>query len=276
MNTTTTAPPNIEVAGPLSGILSQITPQTIISIALFIVIAILIRYVLAWFITTLMRRGLISVGTKMIMSRIIDIIVIVTVSLILIHIVTASLAPYVIMTVLGLLVLIMFYYEIREFTAFITIQMQRYARGTWIEVYLPGHTTPVTGRLVDVQPFNSILEDVYGNKIYMANSVLVNSLIKEYNPSVILQLTVNTSTPTGEQLRLSAMFDTVRESVENSPFRFDETYTLIKSMSMGKVSILIRLVPLTTPVRASDLYKIMNQVTMNLKEFDPKIEVLTL
>ncbi len=274
MNTTTTLP-NGELTGPFSNVLSQITPQTIISIALFIAIAILIRYVLVWFITTLMRRGLISVGTKMIMSRIIDIIVIVTVSLILIHIVTASLAPYVIMTVLGLLVLVMFYYEIREFTAFITIQMQRYARGTWIEVYLPGHATPVTGRLVDVQPFNSILEDVYGNKIYMANSVLVNSLIKEYNPSVILQLTVNTSTPTGEQLRLSAVFDAIRESVENSPFRFDETYTPIKSMSMGKVSILIRLVPLTTPVRASDLYKIMNQITMNLKEFDPMIEVLT-
>ncbi len=247
-----------------------LTIGTLINIALFIGVAILIRYLIAWFLSTLMRRGLISAGTKMMMTRILDILVLVIIVMVSVHFITASLAPYIIIIMVGLLVLILFYYEIKEFTAFIALQLQRYARGTWIEVYLPNFNNPLRGRLVDIQPFNSILEDVYGNKIYVTNSVLLNSMIKEYIPSVHIKLTIKIR----DYLNINEIIETIKEMVSGSPFRFDESFTPIKEMSQDTISLIIRLVPLSTPVRASDLYKIMRQISTELSTYQPSIEIL--
>lgn len=263
---------NSTVVEVLSELFENIPLTTLINIAIFIIIVVLVRYLVAWFVTTLVRRGLISTGTRMILTRIIDILVVIIIAVVVVHTITASLTPYIIVTVIGLLVIVMFYYEIKEFTAFITIQLQRYAKGIWIEVYLPNYSSPIRGRLTEIQPFNSVIEDVYGNKIYIANSVLVNSLIKEFNPSIFLELTVTSH----EYLNITEILQTIKEVVSGSPFRLDESYMPIKSMSTASVSLVLRLIPLSTPVRASDLYRLMRQISTSLSQYNPIVEVLNI
>lgn len=241
-----------------------------IYVFIFIAVVLLIRYLVAWFVSTLTHRGIISLSTKSMMIRILDIVVIIAIILGIVESLTASLTPYIVVLALGIMLFVLFYYEIREFTAFITIQLQKYARGAWIEAYLPGVMTPFRGKIIEIEPFSSVLEDLYGNRVYIANSVLVNSLIKEYRPVITMRISVDAP----ETLDLEDLITPIKEAIEGSPFRLDETRTPINSLGGERLTFSLRLIPLSTPVRSNDLYRIMRKINNSLSRFHPVIEII--
>ncbi len=244
--------------------------EKIIYVFIFIAVVLLIRYLISWFVSTLRQRGLISASTKSMLIRILDLLVIIVVILGVVESVTASLTPYIVVIALGIMLFVLFYYEIREFTAFITIQLQRYARGTWIEVHLPGQIKPLRGRIVEIEPFNSVLEDLYGNRVYMANSVLVKALIREYTPCVSMRISIDQP----ENITLDDMLQLIKEAVRGTPFRMDESRVPINSIGGNRLTFTLRLIPLSTPVRSSDLYKMMRKISNMLSRYNPYIEII--
>ncbi len=241
-----------------------------IGVFIFVTVVVLIRYLVAWFVSTLMNRGIISLSTKSVIIRILDLTVIITIILGIVESITASLTPYIIVLVLGIMLFILFYYEIREFTAFITVQLQKYARGTWIEAYLPNVSTPVRGRIVEIDPFSSIIEDLHGNQLYIANSILVNSLIKEYRPIVTLRVSVDMA----PEASLEPLIEKVKEVVEETPFRLDETRIPLNSLSKDRLTFTLHLIPLSTPVRSNDLFKTLKKINNAIREYNPSINIV--
>jgi len=253
---------NLTVTAPLE--------QYIISIFILVAVVLLVRYLIAWFVTTLTRRGIISLGTKSIIVRILDIIVVITIILVIVQLLTGSLAPYVIVTAVGILLLVLFYYEIKEFTAFISLQLQKYAKEVWIEAYFPNISKPFRGRIVEIEPFSSVLEDLYGKRVYVSNSMLVSSIIREYRPVVVLKITVRGV----GGVELEDVLTPIKEAVEDSPFRLDLTKAPINSLGKDKLSLTLRLIPLSTPIRSTDLYKLMKKITSSLSSYDPHLEII--
>ena len=243
--------------------------QWMIGIFIFITVVVLIRYLVAWFVSTLMNKGVVSLSTKSIIVRVLDLTVIITIILGIVESLTASLTPYIIVLTLAIMLFVLFYYEIREFTAFITMQLQKYARGAWIEAYLPGITLPVRGRIVEIDPFSSIIEDLHGNQIYVANSILVNSLIKEYRPLVTMKISLDLpSTVTIDEL-----LDKVKSIISETPFRLDESRIPLNSLDQGRLTLTLRLVPLSTPIRSNDLFKVMKRVSNALTGYNPSVNI---
>lgn len=244
--------------------------EWIIYIFIFVAVVLLIRYLISWFVSTLRQRGIISASTKSMLIRILDLIVIIVVILGVVESLTASLTPYIVVIALGIMLFVLFYYEIREFTAFITIQLQKYARGTWIEVYLPGQIRPIRGRIIDIEPFNSVLEDLYGSRVYLANSVLVNALIREYTPCVTMRISIDQP----QSITLDDVLSVIKDAVRGTPFRMDETRTPINSVGGNRLTFTLRLIPLSTPVRSTDLYKLMRRISNVLSNYNPYIEII--
>jgi len=243
--------------------------QWMIGIFIFITVVILIRYLVAWFVSTLMNKGIISLSTKSVIVRVLDLTVIITIILGVVESLTASLTPYIIVLTLAIMLFILFYYEIREFTAFITMQLQKYARGAWIEAYLPGITLPVRGRIVEIDPFSSIIEDLHGNQIYVANSILVNSLIKEYRPLVTMRISLDIPAAT----TIDDLLDKVKSIISETPFRLDESRIPLNSLEQNRLTLSLRLVPLSTPIRSNDLFKIMKRISNVLADYNPSVNI---
>lgn len=246
-------------------------------IALVLLVALVIRLVVVRFISSLVNRGTISISIKAILVRIIDLILISAVLIVIVNIVTASLTPYAIVVVFGLVALAFFYQEIKQFTAFIALQMFKHVKGRYVEVYIPGFQSPISGRVVELAPLTSVIEDLFGNKIYIPNTLLTSSAIKEYNPSIIIRLVLHINSDTD----MDNVFNDVKSAFKNvdlGPFRFNESYLIIRSLDSKvdskSLTIDVRLSALSLPLRNPDLLRILNQLSKTLSKYEPMLGIV--
>ncbi len=259
---------------PLPQILSGQLMNILINISLFIVVTVSIRYLVAWFVNTLAGSGVISYSARTLIIKVLDILVISAIIVVSIHLITASLTPYIVATIIGVLTFVIFYYEIKEFTAFITVHLQKFTKGAWIEILIPRIECALKGRIVDVQLFNSVLEDIHGNRTYIANSLLVNSIIREYKPKVYVKIKLNGLNSDDELVGLDTkIMYKVKEASAELPFRLEESKTFVESIANGSVTFAMELIPLSIPVRASDITKLAKYLINHLREYNPEIKV---
>ncbi|MEM2158401.1 MAG: hypothetical protein QXO72_05250, partial [Sulfolobales archaeon] len=198
---------------------------------LLAVIIAIIRYLLGKFISSLVQRGSISAGTKVTLIRMIDLGLLSAFLIISVNIVTASLTPYAIVAILGLLVMTFFFYEVKQFAAYITLQMFKHVKGRNAEIFLQGYSEPIKGRVVDLTPLTSVIEDIFGNKIYIPNTLLIESAIKEHNPSINIRIVLSIAGAEGEDV--GEIFNKIKAAFKNidlGPFRFNESHIIIKSL----------------------------------------------
>lgn len=272
--------------------LSQIRIETIILVIVVVIIAIVIRYLFVRFLRTLENRNIITVTTRALITRILDTIIIISIAIVTVQIITAELTQYIIVLAIGVFMFILFYYEIKEFTAFIAIQLERRVLKTWIEIYPPNSNSVIRGKIIEIQPFSSIIEDIYGNKMHIANSILLHSLIKEYTPNVQLKITIVPS----EILNNSEIFKSIKDTatnmplssydiyyiiqqlltrtLTNSPFRIDEQSVMLKNISKDSITFTIKLIPHQVPLRTIDIYKLIKEIFQRFPENAISIEVL--
>ncbi len=234
-------------------------------------VMIIVRMILVRLLTGLVNRGVLTLGTKLTLVRVVDMIVLLTILLSVLQYFAESLVIYAIIVIFGSIIIVLFYYEIREFTAYISLQLLRYIRGRSLEIYLPGHIAPVSGKIVSIEPFSSIIEDMYGNKIYVANSLLLNSVIKEYVPTIKITLTMNLR---GREVVsiIKDLSDAFRRG-EIGAFRLIENQLAIRSVSEHRVKLTIYVSPLSTPVRVNDVVKLVNSIMDMFREHDVVIEI---
>ncbi|MGB9729354.1 MAG: hypothetical protein ACP5GU_04410 [Thermoprotei archaeon] len=272
--------------------LLQINIQTVILVTIVILIAIVIRYLFVRFLNTLEKRNIITITTRVLITRILDIVIIISIAIVTVQIITTAFTQYIIVLVVGLFVFILFYYEIREFTAFIAVQLERRVLKTWIEVYPPNSNNVIRGRIVEIQPFSSIIEDIYGNKMSIANSILLHSLIREYRPNIQLKITIIPK----EILNSNEIFKSMKDlstnttlysydvyyivqqllshTLSTSPFRIDEQSIMLKNISKDLITFTIKLTPHQIPLRKIDIYKLIKEIFQRFPENAISIEVL--
>ena len=255
-------------------VISDDLTHKLINISIFVAVIIFVRYLISWFVNTLAGSRIISYSAKTVIIKVLDILVISSIVIVSIHLITASLTPYIVAVVIGVLVFTLFYYEVKEFTAFITVHLQRFSKGTWIEVIIPRTGKVLRGRIVDVQPFSSIIEDIRGNKTYIANSLLVNSIIREYRPRIRVSLKLNKLNPNSSLADMdSNIIQKIRLASSELPFRIEERSTFIRAISKGSIIITMELVPLSIPVRPTDVTKLTRHIINALSEYEPEVRV---
>ncbi len=241
----------------------------------FIIVILLIvvaRILLTRIVTILFERGIFSIGTKAMLTRIIDTIMIIVVIIAILQVFQAPMVGYLVMVIFAAMILILFFYEIREFTAYVSLQLLRHIKGRSLEIHLPGHGQPVYGKIVSMDPMSSIIEDIYGNKYFVANSILVNAIVKEKHPSIHIRLTLT---------RKGGL--TLKELIENivgifgssdlPTFRLHESQIEIVKIEGDRVTLDMFVTPITIPVRVSDLVKLVEILSYRLRDYEPSIEL---
>ncbi len=253
-----------------------LTINELLSIAILVVVSTALRFVFSWLVSGIARRGVISAGTKGLVIRILDIAIAVTILIGVVGILTASLVPYVVVFVVGILALLLFYNEVREFSAYINIQLMRLRRNPWVEVYLPGIDRPLTCRILEISPFNTILEDVFGNKIYVPNTVLSNSVYKARQPNVVLRIVLNVfdGMINVGSFNYSDITAKISEVARDVLFRVESEGALLKVMNSRRTEVIINLVPAKLPIRTADISRLVTRLSDELKDYKPEIEVL--
>ncbi|MEM0025486.1 MAG: hypothetical protein QXV93_01310 [Zestosphaera sp.] len=260
---------NISLGLPLSF-------QDFILIIILVVVAVALRFIFSWLLTNIAKRGVISQGTRILVTRIVDIVIAVMILIGVVGIVTASLVPYVVVFVIAILSLLLFYNEVREFSAYINIQLMRLKRNPWVEVYLPGIDKPLTCRILDISPFNTTLEDVFGNKIYVPNTVLSNSVYRARQPHVVMRLglsVIHGLASTGD-FDCSKIVNKVSDVARDMLFRVEAENTLLRMVDPQRVEIMVSLVPAKLPIRASDITRLTTKLSEALKDYKPEIEIV--
>lgn len=264
--------------GQLEKIFSSLplTFQDFLLIVIMIVVAVAVRFIFSWLITNIAKRGVISSGTKILITRIIDIVIIAMILIGVVSIVTASLVPYVVVFVIALLSLLLFYNEVKEFSAYINIQLMRLRRNPWVEIYLPGIDKPLTCRILDISPFNTVLEDVFGNKIYVPNTVLSNSVYRARQPHVVLRLGLSVIHGVASigDFDCGKIVSKVSEVARDMLFRVETESTLLRVIDPQKAEIVVSLVPAKLPIRATDVTRLTTKLSEVLKDYKPEIEVV--
>ncbi|MCD6301201.1 MAG: hypothetical protein J7L82_03925 [Staphylothermus sp.] len=244
------------------------------SAIIIVLLVILIRFIIGRLLTVLFDRGIITLGTRSTIMRFVDVVAVLVV-------ITAFLqslvAPPVVLYTLAIFTLlssVLFFYEIREFIAYINLQLIRHIRGRNYEILLPNHNKPIYGRIVSVELMNTIIEDVYGRRIYVANSLLVNAIIKEYVP--VIQLRIKLSHAEGDPIRvIEDVADSLRK-VDIGVFRLDEKKLIIDKIGRGEVIARINAYPLAIPIRLTDLIKLADSLSKSLAKYNPVIEFMEL
>ncbi len=252
----------------LFGININMNIGTIIMILAIIFTAIIIRYLLIKFLRTLEGRNIITISTRALITRILDIIILIFTIIVTVQIITAELTQYIIVLAVGIFMFILFYYEIREFTAFVAIQLERRVLKTWIEIHPPNLNSSIKGRIIEIQPFLSIIEDIYGNKIRITNSILLHSLIREYTPNIQLKITIM------KGLNIDDIFKLIKNITTDSRFRIDEQSITLKAVNKDSITFIVKMVPQQVPLRKIDIYRLVKEILQSFPENSLTIELI--
>lgn len=260
--------------------MAEIEPITIEKIltqySWFVIVLLLIvvtRILLTRIVTILFERGIFSIGTKAMLTRIIDTIMIIVVIIAVLQLFQASMVGYLVMVIVAAMILIVFFYEIREFTAYVSLQLLRYIKGRSLEIHLPGHQQPVYGKIIAMDPMSSIIEDIYGNKYFVANSILVNALVKEKHPSILIRLVLTRR----NNITLKELIENIVGIFGSSDlptFRLRENQIEIVRVEGNKVVLNIYVTPIAIPVRVVDIVKLVETLNYRLRDYEPVIEVI--
>ncbi len=254
--------------GDIEELIYKATPAIILLIVLVV-----LRYFINRLMLTLYRKGYIGIGTKITIMRIMDSIFILVFALFIIQSYIPSIVTYAVIIIFAVLVTILFFYEIREFTAYISLQLLKYIRARYLEIKLPGHAKPIYGRIVSMDPFSSTIEDVFGNKTYIANSLLLSAAISEVSPFIHLRIRVRREAEKPLHNVLHEVLNVFKQSGV-AVFRVNEEQVKLEKISANEIVLCLRLIPVTSPIRISDVVKLIRHIEDKLKDYNVVIELL--
>ncbi len=241
---------------------------------IIIVLVLLLRFILNRILLSLAERGTLTLTTKATIMRFIDVIVFFIIVVVTLQVVIAPYQVLIAVSILVILGLFLFFYELREFMAYINLQLLRHLRGKTFEILLPQHSKPIYGRIIKIDLLSSTIEDIYGRRIHVSNTLLMNAILREHIPSIMLRITLRNI---GENVTntLNSLIDNMKE-VDIKLFRIDERKISIEKMSGDELVFKLIVYPTVTPVRVSDIVNLINRLTNIMRTYNPVIEVLEL
>lgn len=237
-----------------------------------LILIVIIRFIINYIISSLVERGKVTYVTRSIFMRTIDLILLFIAISIILHTFFAPYQIFIALTVLIIVLAILFLYELREFIAYINLQLMRRISGRVYEIHLPNHNKPIYGKIVSINPLETVIEDLYGRRIHVSNSLLMNSILREHVYSITLKITLR---DLGEKPveELNRIIKVIR-NIESKVFRIDERKVLINEISSDKCVLKIIANPIVTPIRTIDLIELIERLNSNLSNYKPIVELV--
>ncbi len=245
----------------IQDLLSKLEVPIIIVLTLVIV-----RVLFKKLLDSLAMRGTISVTGKETVLRILDISIIVISFLVLvaqfIEVHTALIA----IAGLALVLVFMLIDKIRGFIAYLSLQMDKKIMGKYFEIVLPGFKEPVYGRVAKISSSYCEIEDVFGEKYLIPNTVMYNAVLKPLTPTVVFDIRLKI---TGEEdlRKLIELFKSFKPEV----FRIDDRRTIIRHVGPSRFTIRIVAHPTGPSIRHIEIIDFMSELIGRFKEYDPEV-----
>lgn len=242
----------------------------LLSLLLGILLLILFRILLGRFLGGLVKRGVIHPNIRGIVLRIIDwvILIVIIVAVLSIFTEVATLSLPILLAVIILLVIN--WRTIREFTSYLELNILRHIYTGYYEISLPTGKT-IRGKIAETTPTSSIVEDVYGYRYHVTNTLLLESVFKEVAPGVIIRLYVEDPARPAVEL-VEDIIDKLL-ALNHPIFRFDVKKTVIEGITSNKWRIVLHFIASSPVIRPTDIASLLSAIRQQLAEYKIDLEV---
>ena len=120
---------------------------------------------------------------------------------------------------------------------------------------------------------NHLKDTSLPNKIHVINSLLVNAIVKEHTPSILLRLKLRP----GNNVKLSDLIRKINMVFNESKipvFRIHENQIEISRIRGEEIVLNLNVTPISMPIRVSDMIRLINHLMESLREYNPEIEIV--
>jgi len=239
-----------------------------------ILLLIILRIILSRVLSSLSERGILTLTTRATILRFIDLIMLFIAIATILQVFIQPTQLIFAMISLVVIAFILFFYELREFMAYINLQLLRHLRGRTYEIHLPFHDKPLYGRITHIDLLGSTIEDVQGRRIYVSNYLLMNSILREHVPTLSLKIALKTNGR--EPLQVFNELVNRIKNVDIKIFRIDDKRISIVKMDSNDLELVVNAYPAVIPLRNIDILELTNTIHNSLKDYEPRIEILEL
>jgi hypothetical protein len=229
---------------------------------------IIVRVLFKRFLDALTARGTISTAGKETVLRLLDASIIVISFLTImgqfIEVHTALVA----LGILGLVMTMLLIDKLREFTAYLSLRMERKMLDKTYEIRLPGYSKPLYGRVTDILSSHCIVEDAFGEKYMVPNTLMHNAVLKPHTTTLVFDVHVRI-TDKEDAPRMISLFKNLNSEV----FRIDEKRTCVRYV--GPPGLVARIIahPISSTIRQADINHFMAEVLEKLKSYSVEIRL---
>ncbi len=248
----------------LEEILWKALPAILILLALLV-----LRLLVNRLVGAMHARRVLSLSAKYILSKAIDYtIILVYLSCLLYMYLPAMPIVYVIGLVLATFIII-FFYDVREFLAYFYIMASKYPRGRPIVISIPKYGYRVFGRINEVHMHGAEVEDLYGNKIYIPNTLLAGSVTIETPALVSLRVKTLFTDRSRISEEISSLVDRISKEVpQKIPFSLDKEGSCVEKIDVdkGEALLILRFKPLSLPIKRGSTYELTKYMISNYGE----------
>ncbi|MEM1661700.1 MAG: hypothetical protein QXP72_03445 [Desulfurococcaceae archaeon] len=241
-----------------------------------IVVTIIAALTLRFIIDNLMLEGLvkkkkISLSSRNLIGRIIDIALSIIITIIILHIVVPHLYIYVYVSIALIIVITLFYHILREFLAYLQLIMRKIPINEYVSVRIPGYLEPITGKLATIDPISSVIQNPRYGTIQILNSVLARSIIRVDRPKIFLIISLRKTE------EINTMYDEIQlvvKKLKTTVFRVDEE-VFIEEATKDRVKFRITLKPVMINYRQKDLAEVLDEILNQelIRTRDPIVEI---
>lgn len=251
----------------------QVVRNTIVIVSLIIVVVIL-RIIIMRALRALVDKGVLSARGLEIIIRLVDLIAfLVTVS---VTILLFSPQFWVVLALLGILAFILYivlFDVIKPYIAGLAIQINPVFKSRSLDIIIPEHEGAIRGRLVKIDAQYLVVQDVFGNEYYIRNDAALSSIIK-ITP-IYVQLIVEVNYKCSDKSIVDKVNAIIRElEATKIPLFKEEVEVNLLEMSSTGVKLALKLFPLSTPIRQTELLKAIGTIIETIKSLSEEDCVL--
>jgi hypothetical protein len=238
--------------------------NTIIIVSI-IVVVIVLRIIITRALRALVEKGVLSTRGLEIIARLIDLIAFfITASIVILLFSPQFWIVLALLGVLAFIVYIVLFDVIRPYIAGLAIQINPVFKSRSLDIILPEHNSAISGRLVKIDAQYLVIQDVFGNEYYIRNDAALNSIIK-ITP-IYVQLIVEVNYKCSARSLVDNVNSIIRalETARIPLFKEEVKVSLLEMSSTG-VKLGLRLYPVSTPIRQTDLLKAVSAIIETIK-----------
>lgn len=230
---------------------------------------IVVRILLKRVLDTLSIKRVLSIEAKEAIIRVLDIFIVITAFLMFLSQFVEVYSVLIAIGVIGLTIAIILFDRIRGFVIYIRLQADRRILNKPYMIILPGFSKSIYGRVISITSTYCTVEDVFGDRYIVPNTLIYNAILKPYTPYLTFRLKVKL--PEGDSVE--QILEVVK-NIRSDIFRVDERKCVIDKISKNYIELKIVVHPLSATIRPIDIQNFVVEQLRHFKDYITEIELL--